>query len=223
MYNKKRCMLFVLLILLFNAGCGKEEDANTESYGWSEVEKSTESELEATDTNVIDETLEKAQIPEIEGEEVSVEFKWDGNNWDGAISNLSLAIEGTLDDGNSISASEKDEIVYGSDGNPALQIETWEDDGSRSFKIIFHCTDGIYQITLDDQESMELYQDMAGISNADVQVTITDINDEIVQLEQTECLYRSYTGYWVLGICMDHGELGEYHADWMDVETPVNW
>ncbi len=140
---------------------------------------------------------------------VSVEFKWDGKNWGGVLSNLSLDIEGVLDDGSSISASEKDEMVYGSDGNPVLQIETWEDNDSRSFKIIFHCTDGIYKITLEDEEGMELYQDMAGISRADVQVTFTGINNEIIQLDQSECLHRSYTGYWALGICMDHGELGK--------------
>lgn len=153
----------------------------------------------------------------------SIEFKWDGKDWDGMSSDLSMDIEGVLDDGSSISASEKDEMVYGSDGKSVLQVERWEDDNSRSIKILFHCTDGIYQITLGDEESMELYQDRVGISRAEVQVTITDMNAEIMQFHGSEFLHRSYTGFYALGICVDHGELGEYHADWMDVDAPIDW
>ena len=157
---------------------------------------------------------------------VSVEFKWDGKNWGGMLANLSLEIEGVLDDGSSIFASEKDEIVYGSDGNPILQVETWEDDDSRSIKMIFHCTDGIYQIALGDEESIGLYGYMAGIHDANVQIIITNGNDDIMQLKQSFDLYhRSYTGFHMLGICVDHGELGTYHALWMDEADglPVDW
>ncbi len=73
MYNKKRLMLFVLLILLFSAGCGKKKDADTELYGWPEVRKSAESELKAVDINVLGEILINAQIPEIEGEELTLD------------------------------------------------------------------------------------------------------------------------------------------------------
>ena len=150
---------------------------------------------------------------------VSVEFKWDEKNKSGELSNLSSGSEGTFDDGSSIFASEIDKTVYRSDGSPALQIDTWEANDSRSIKITFHCTDGVYQITLEDGESMVLYQDMAGICDANVQITINDKNDEIkiIRPELYAGLYRSYTGFWLLGICMDHGELGKYDTDWMDV------
>lgn len=143
-------------------------------------------------------------------EMVLVEFKWNGKNQGGEISDLNLTIEGLLDNGNSIWASDNDRILYGDDGDPVLEIEKEETSDGKSLKIFFYEMEGIYQITLEDGESMELYQDMAGISNADVKITVTDKNENEILLDASDCLSRSYTGFWSIGVCIDHGKAGEY-------------
>lgn len=65
-------MLLVLIIILFGAGCGKRQYSDTAADNWMNAGTVEESE-EEEDTNVLGKILTNAQIPEIEGEELSTD------------------------------------------------------------------------------------------------------------------------------------------------------
>ena len=73
MCNKKRFILLVLAIFLFSAGCGKKKDSDSVADSWTDTKTAVESELKVADANILGEILIKAQIPEIEGEELTTD------------------------------------------------------------------------------------------------------------------------------------------------------
>lgn len=65
-------MLLILVITLYGAGCGKKQDSDIVADSWIDEKTVAESESEK-DISVMGEILTNAQIPEIEGEELTTD------------------------------------------------------------------------------------------------------------------------------------------------------
>lgn len=141
--------------------------------------------------------------------ELVLDFRWDGLSLGGTIANLTLVLTG---DGGTISASASDggtdrAQLLAQDGTPVLEIETADLGTEKSIRVTVRRTDGTYHLTLEDDESMELYGDQAGIGRSEVRIYLITSEGE-TELDREDYLYRYPTGYWMLEMDINHGTVG---------------
>lgn len=141
--------------------------------------------------------------------ELVLDFRWDELSMGGTLANLTLALTG---DEGTISAKASDggadhAQLLAQDGTPLLEIETADLGTEKSIRVTIRRTDGTYHLTLEDNESMELYGDQAGIGRSGVRIYLITSEGE-TELERADYLYRYPTGYWTLEMDIDHGTVG---------------
>lgn len=142
--------------------------------------------------------------------ELVLDFRWDGLSLGGTLANLTLAL--TIDGGGTIYAEASDggssqAQLLAQDGTPVLEIETADLGTEKSIRVTVRRTDGTYHLTLEDDESMELYGDQAGIGRSEVRIYLITSEGE-TELDREDYLYRYPTGYWMLEMDIDHGTVG---------------
>lgn len=142
--------------------------------------------------------------------ELVLDFRWDGLSMGGTIANLNMAL--TVDGGGTIYAEASDggssqAQMTEEDGTPIAEIETADLGTEKSIRVTIRRTDGTCHLTLEDNESMELYGDQAGIGRSEVRIYLITSEGE-TELDREDYLYRYPTGYWMLEMDIDHGTVG---------------
>lgn len=200
------------------AGQGYGSGANADSWDEGQEEggagtPGTETGGSAETSGPADNGQEAGGDTDLAEEEMILYFTWSGLSQGGTIANLSFDLEGTLDDGavfsvlRNVYESEMDtDTVPGQDGTTALEIETVDTGTNKFIRIKFFRTDGVYHLTLEDDESMAQYGDQAGISRAEVKILVITSQGE-KELDTSDYLYRYPTGYWMLEMDIDHGNV----------------
>ncbi|MBD5461056.1 MAG: tetratricopeptide repeat protein [Lachnospiraceae bacterium] len=181
-----------------NAGSGGE---GQESGGAGTPE--TETGGSAETSGPVDNGQEDSGNTDLAEEEMIVYFTWSGLSQGGTISDLHLSLEGTLDDGMEFTGGISG---VGSTWDSECELTAGYTETEKFIQIKFLRTDGVYHLTLEDDQSMARYGDQAGISRAEVKILVITSQGE-KELDTSDYLHRYPTGYWTLEMDIDHGNV----------------